>query len=91
MKFNRRHFCSTLAIGSTGTVGRAVSAQSEIQITGSIDSMVGATVSGVELFFSTGRYGFGVDLYGSRGWKYRVHCFRNRYLQSQTVEYLKSQ
>ena len=51
MEFNRRHFCSTLAIGSTGIVGGTVSAQSEIQITGSVDSVVGATVSGVELFF----------------------------------------
>ena len=51
MNFNRRHFCSTLAIGSTGIVSGAVSAQSEIQITGSIDSSIGATVSGIELFF----------------------------------------
>ena len=51
MEFNRRHFCSTLAIGSTGIVGGTVSAQSEIQITGSIGSAVGAAVSGVELFF----------------------------------------
>ncbi len=51
MKFNRRHFCSTLAIGSTGVVGGTVSAQSEIQITGTIDSAVGADVGGVKLFF----------------------------------------
>ena len=51
MKFSRRHFCSALAIGSTGVVGETVSAQSEVQITGTIDSAVGADVEGVELFF----------------------------------------
>ena len=51
MKFNRRHFCSALAIGSTGVFSETVSAQSEIRITGTIDSAVGADVEGVELFF----------------------------------------
>lgn len=52
MKFNRRHFCSALAIGSIATVGGGtVSGQSEIQITGEITSAVGANVGGVELFF----------------------------------------
>ena len=51
MKFNRRHFCSTMAIGSTGIIGGTVSAQSEVQITGSITSAVGADIEGVELFF----------------------------------------
>ncbi len=49
--FNRRHFCSALAIGSTGVVGGTVSAQSEVQITGTVTSAVGADVVGVELFF----------------------------------------
>ena len=51
MKFDRRHFCSVMAIGSAGIVGRTVSAQTELQITGTIDSAVGADVEGVELFF----------------------------------------
>ena len=51
MKFNRRHFCSTVAIGSTGIIGGTVSAQSDVQITGTITSAVGADIEGVELFF----------------------------------------
>jgi len=51
MRFNRRHFCSALAVSSTGIIGEPVSAQSEVQITGTIDSAVGADVEGVELFF----------------------------------------
>jgi hypothetical protein len=51
MKFNRRHFCSALAMGSAGIVGGTVSAQSEVQITGSISSAVGAEIEGVELVF----------------------------------------
>lgn len=51
MNINRRHLCSALAIGSTGIVGEAVSAQSEIQITGTISSAVEADIGGVELFF----------------------------------------
>ena len=51
MTFNRRHFCSVLGMGATGIVGSTVSAQSEVQITGTVDSTVAADVEGVELFF----------------------------------------
>ena len=51
MTFNRRRFCSALAISSTGIIGGTVSAQSEVQITGTITSAVGADIEGVELFF----------------------------------------
>ena len=51
MTFNRRHFCSALAISSTGIIGGTVSAQSEVQISGTITSAVGADIEGVELLF----------------------------------------
>ena len=51
MTFSRRRFCSALAISSTGIIGGTVSAQSEVQITGTITSAVGADIEGVELFF----------------------------------------
>ena len=51
MTFSRRRFCSALAISSTGIIGGTVSAQSEVHITGTITSAVGADIEGVELFY----------------------------------------
>ena len=47
----RRRFCSVLAAASAVAVPSPVSAQSNIQITGTINSAIGADVGGIELFF----------------------------------------
>jgi len=54
MNLNRRRFCSALGVGSVSVspiVGTA-SAQSEIPVSATITSAVGANLGGVELYFS---------------------------------------
>ena len=51
MNLRRRGFCSAVAVGATTIASSPAAEQSEIQISGSIDSAVDADVEGVELFF----------------------------------------
>ena len=51
MNLRRRGFCSAVAVGATTIASSPAAGQSEIQISGSIDSAVDADVEGVELFF----------------------------------------
>ncbi|SDX88979.1 Carboxypeptidase regulatory-like domain-containing protein [Halobellus clavatus] len=52
MRVSRRHFCSTVAIGSSATLLGTASAQTDISVTGTVQSAAGADLSGVELRFS---------------------------------------
>ena len=50
MDLNRRVFCSALAVGTTAIAPTTVAGQSEIPLSGSIDSEVDADIGGAELF-----------------------------------------